>query len=374
MAESGDEVPLFFYSHLFLSRPELRSMFPVSMSAQRDKLFGALGRLVSSVDQFEENTAFLEQLGRDHRRFSVVADHYTTVGASLVATLEHFLGAAWTPELAADWTEAYGKIAKVMVHAADEAADTSPPWWVADVVGIEHRTLDVAVLQVRPQRPYAYKPGQSIALETSLCPRVWRYFSPANAPRDDGSIEFHVQLVAGGQVSGALVRSLRVGHTVRLAPPVGDRLTRHDGDDRDLLMVAGGTGLAPLRAVLEQIDHEWLSDRRAPDVHLVHGARSAWDLYEHSRLSALTRRPWFHYTEVVSDDPTYVGARGQVGTIAARSQLWRGRSVLVCGSPGMVTHAVEELTAAGAPSGDVRFEELGATSDARVHAGIRQVR
>jgi NAD(P)H-flavin reductase/hemoglobin-like flavoprotein len=370
VAESGDKVPLFFYSHLFLSRPELRTMFPVTMAAQRDKLVGALGRIVSNVDQLEEVTPFLKQLGRDHRRFAVIADHYDTVGASLLATVKHFMGSAWNNQLAAAWAEAYNRIADVMIDAAEESAATSPAWWAADVVGIEHRTLDVAVLQLHPQRPFTYAPGQSISVETSLCPRVWRYFSPANAPRDDGTIELHVQVVAGGQVSSALVHSVRPGHTVRLGPPVGNRLTRRTGDRRDILMVAGGTGLAPLRAVLEQIDQEWLADGVAPDVHLFHGARTSWDLYEHEQLRHLTRRPWFQYTGVASDDPAFPGPTGLVGAIAARSRQWRGRSAMICGSPGMVSHAVAELTAAGMPRNDLRFEELSTVAEP---PGPRQV-
>lgn len=67
VAKSGDEVPLFFYSHLFLSHPELREMFPVSMAAQRDKLVAALGAVVSNADQLDQVTPVLAQLGRDHR-------------------------------------------------------------------------------------------------------------------------------------------------------------------------------------------------------------------------------------------------------------------------------------------------------------------
>lgn len=62
---AGDDVPLYFYSHLFLSHPELRSMFPIQMTAQRDKLVAALGAEIDNV------VLLLEQLGRDHRRFSV---------------------------------------------------------------------------------------------------------------------------------------------------------------------------------------------------------------------------------------------------------------------------------------------------------------
>src|SRR6476619_3897346 len=152
VAKAGDEVPLFFYSHLFLSHPEVREMFPVSMAAQRDKLVGALGAVVSNATQLDEVVPFLQQLGRDHRRFSVVADHYSAVGASLLATLQHFLGAAWTSELAADWAEAYGLVATVMVQAAEDSAENSPAWWPGEVLGVDRRTMDVTIVQIHPEQ------------------------------------------------------------------------------------------------------------------------------------------------------------------------------------------------------------------------------
>ena len=198
-AESlGDEVPLFFYSHLFLSHPELRGMFPVSMATQRDRLVGALGRIVSSVDELGEVVGFIEQLGRDHRRFEVIAAHYNAVGASLLATLKHFLGDGWTDEVAADWAEAYGVIATVMVQAAEAAESTSPASWAGHVTAVDRRGMDLAVIQVRPEPQLSFVPGQSVAVEIPSRPRLWRYLSPANAPRADGTLEFHVQMVPGG--------------------------------------------------------------------------------------------------------------------------------------------------------------------------------
>ena len=220
VSKSGDEVPMFFYSHLFVSHPELRSMFPVSMVAQRDRLVGALGRIVSNVDQLDDVVGFIEQLGRDHRRFSVVTAHYSAVGASLLATLKHFLGAAWTDELAANWSEAYGLIATTMVQAAEGASETSPDWWDAEVISVERRTLDLAVVTVRPDQPMEYRPGQSMAVEVPQRPRLWRYLSPANAPKADGLIEFHVQLVDGGQVSSSIVRNLKAGDRIKLGSPL----------------------------------------------------------------------------------------------------------------------------------------------------------
>ena len=358
--KAGDEVPLFFYSHLFLAHPELRSMFPVSMAAQRDRLVGALGRIVSHVDELDEVVGFVEQLGRDHRRFNVIAAHYGAVGASLLVTLKHFLGSGWTAELAADWADAYGLIAKVMVQAAEQSEDTSPPSWAAEVLAVDRRSLDVAVVQVRPETELMFEPGQSVAVEAPQRPRTWRYLSPANAPRSNGTIEFHVQMVPGGPFSATILRSLRAGDTVRIGAPIGEALTLPEDNTRDLLMVAGATGLAPLRAHLERIDRAWEETGRAPRVHLFHGARYPWNLYEDKLMRALATRPWFDYTPVVSEDSTYPGERGLVGDVAA-AQDWTGRIALVCGSVPMVEHTTRLLEVRGMPQDDIKYEKFATT-------------
>src|SRR5439155_5449289 len=122
VASHGDQVPLFFYSTLFLAHPDTRDLFPVGMAAQRDRLVGALGRPVSQVDRAADLVPFLEQLGRDHRKFAVQAEHYPAVGAALLATLAHFLGPQWTDELAQDWSDAYTLVAQIMTTAAEDAA------------------------------------------------------------------------------------------------------------------------------------------------------------------------------------------------------------------------------------------------------------
>src|SRR5262245_43377926 len=358
VAKSGDEVPLYFYSHLFLSHPELRELFPIAMSGQRDRLVTALGRIVSNVHQLDDVVGFIQQLGRDHRRFSVVATNYDAVAASLLATLRQFLGASWTDSLAADWAAAYGLVAKTMIEAAEQDEDVAPAWWMADVTYVERRTTDVGIVQLKPHQEFPYEAGQSMAMEVPQRPRLWRYFSPANAPRPDGSIELHIQVVDGGQVSGSIVRSLKSGDTVKLGRPVGRMLTMNSAANRDLLLVAGGTGLSPFRALLEQIDNQWREAGSAPRVHLYHGAKMPWNLYAREEMTRLATRPWFDYTEVVSDDSTFPGARGKVGSAAARGS-WDGRLALGCCSLRMVEHTVSELTASGVPQSEIRSEELG---------------
>ena len=153
VAMHGDEVPLYFYSDLFLKHPDVRDMFPISMEAQREHLVGALMKIVSHVDSVQELTAFLQGLSRDHRKFGVVAVHYDAVGASLLATLEHFSGPAWTPELAADWNAAYELIASVMTSAASADEQLFPAWWRGTVVAHDRRRAmahDVVAHDWRP--------------------------------------------------------------------------------------------------------------------------------------------------------------------------------------------------------------------------------
>jgi ferredoxin-NADP reductase len=132
-----------------------------------------------------------------------------------------------------------------MFEAAEQAAGRAPAWWPAEVTAVQRRTPQIGVFTVRADYPYDYLPGQAVAVESERRPRVWRHLSPANPPRPEETIEFHVRAVPGGMLSPALVYQLQPGDTIRLGPPVGHALTGFRHTDRDLLLIAGGTGLAP---------------------------------------------------------------------------------------------------------------------------------
>jgi len=357
VARYGDQVPLFFYSTLFLSHPYTRGMFPVSMANQRDKLVTALGRVISHVDDLDAVVPTLQQLGRDHRKFAVVRDHYPAVGAALLATLEHFSGPDWTPELAKDWETAFGIVAQVMIEAADAAADT-PAWWEAVVVDHERRTVDVAVLRIRPSGRLPYQAGQSISIETPLRPRLWRYFSPASLPDHEGAFELHVRLIDGGPVSTALVHSTQLGDVLRLGPAVGDRLTLAGAGRGDLVLIAGGTGVAPMKAMLQQLRANG-GDRR---VHLFWGGRYHRELYDLPAMHALTEPlDWVRLVPCVSDEAA-IGGHVEGGTaieVALRHGPWPDHEIYVCGSPVMVRGTVKALGQAGIPAERVHVDELG---------------
>lgn len=355
VATYGDEVPLFFYSHLFLSHPELRDMFPVSMAGQRDRLLNALARIVADVSAQDALVPYLQGLGRDHRKFGTVAEHYPAVGASLLATLAHFNGPAWTEDLARDWTEAYTVIAQVMTESAAEDETVNPPWWGATVVGHERRTLDVAVLRIAPDAPLRYVPGQSVAVECEARPRIWRFYSMANAPRHDGTIDFHVRVIDGGSVSSALARSAGVGSRLRLGAPVGT-LRLDMASRRDIVLAAGSTGLAPLKAVIEQA--AGLAD--PPRTHLVFGARTAVDLYDLADLEKMAAQwPWLTVTPAVSDDPGYRGETGTVADVIGRRVRLADQDAYVCGSSAMVGATADRLQSLGMPGNHIYIEDFG---------------
>jgi NAD(P)H-flavin reductase/hemoglobin-like flavoprotein len=355
VAAHGDDVGMWFYSHLFLHYPETRDMFPPSMARQRGRLLDALGRIVSNVDRVGDLVPYLQDLGRDHRKFGTLAPHYPAVGDSLVATLRHYSGGAWTDRLEADWTAAYGIVANAMVAAADEAAKTEPPYWEAEVVDVQRRTFDITVLRIRTQEPVPYLAGQSLAVEaTELLPREWRWYTPANPPGTT-EIELHARLLSGGPVSTMLVRRAAPGDRLRLGPPIG-RLTIDGDSSRPLLMIAGSTGLAPMKALIGQLAAAGEGRR----THLFFGARTVREVYDAEALDALAaKHDWLTVVTAVSDDSRWHGEQGLVGEVAVGAADWTEHDAYVCGSPQMVEATVKLLVANGVPEERIRFDEFG---------------
>lgn len=355
VAMHGDAVPLFFYSDLFLRHPQTRDLFPVSMAVQRDSFVTALAKIVSDVGNFGELEPYLRDLGRDHRKFGTVPEHYEAVGTSLLATLAHFSGDTWTPDLAADWKAAYQLASQVMIEAAREDEAARPAAWDATVVAHELRRFDIAVFRVTTSEPLDYLPGQSVSIQSEARSRIWRLYSVANAPRDDQTMDFHVRTIDGGAVSTVLTRGLNVGDRLTVGPAVGT-LTYDSGSGRDVLLIGQSTGLAPLKAIAEQA----CCLSRPPRVHLFHGARTADGLYDLPALEKMAASfPWLTVVPAVPDEPGYRGERGQLPDVVARRGSWRDHDAYVAGPAPMVEAILARLTALGLPASQIHVEDFG---------------
>lgn len=352
----GDEVPLFFYSDLFIKHPEVRDMFPVSMQAQRGHFVDALVKIVANADSSSDLSMFLEGLGRDHRKFGALAEHYEAVGASLLATLQYYSGPSWTPELQADWRAAYEVISACMIASAQADEQLRPAWWRGKVVSRERRSFEVSVLHVQPEPELSYLAGQSVAIESPSRPRLWRYYSMANAPRADGLLEFHVRLIDGGAVSMALTDKAAAGSELRLGPPIGVLTLKQPVPDRSLLLIAGSTGLAPLKAMVDQLT----THPQPPSVQLFFGARKADGLYDLDSLEKIAaEHSWLTVTPVVTSDPRFDGATGNLPDVVARHGDWSAHDAYLAGPSQMVHDTAARLVATGMPQDQVHIEDFG---------------
>ncbi|MGH3243628.1 MAG: FAD-binding oxidoreductase, partial [Spirillospora sp.] len=135
----------------------------------------------------------------------------------------------------------------------------------------DRRAGDLAVLTLRPERPLPFRAGQHVTVQTPRWPRVWRPYWIANAPRPDGTLRLHVRALPGGWVSGALVRHTAPGDTVLLGPATGP-MALDPRSERGLLLIGGGTGLAPMKALAEQAVTTGVPGR---DLRAGHGHRAA---------------------------------------------------------------------------------------------------
>lgn len=230
------------------------------------------------------------------------------------------------------------------------------PWWRAEVVENYQPCDGIAILTVRPWRRLPYRPGQAVPVRTPWHPGRWRWYSPANAPRPDGTIELHVRAVPAGTVSRSLVHRVRPGEPIWLGPPVETGLRL--GAGRDLLLVAGGTGLAPLRALVEQV----AADPAGRRVTLVVGARTFAELYDAIALDRLQcAHDWLTIVPAFSDDPDAEPAeRGDALTIAL-DHLRPDQDVYVCGPPAMLAASRLRLLAAGVSADRVHLPDGGRT-------------
>lgn len=251
-----------------------------------------------------------------------------------------------------------------MIDAAALNERHAPPWWHAEVVEHERRTTDTAVITLRPDRPYPFRAGQYTSVETPWWPRVWRRYSFACAPRADGLLTLHVKAVPAGWVSGALVNRAQPGHVLRLGAPAGTMVANHQSDN-GLLCLGGGTGIAPIKALVEEVAE--YGRRRMVDVF--YGARSRHGLYDLETMLRLEAdHPWLSVHPVVGDGfPVRAGElTGQVPDVIRGSGTWSAYDGYVSGPPDMVRSGVDALRGVGIPGERIRydaFEELAIAGD-----------
>jgi NAD(P)H-flavin reductase/hemoglobin-like flavoprotein len=337
----------YFYGHLFAAEPEIRAVFPAAMDAQRQRFYRALCRIAATGPG--RLTSDLAALGRGHRKYGVRKEHYDAFRASLQATFRRF-----APQ--ARWEDAFDRAVDVMVAAAEEDAADAPAWWTAEVIDRRTPVPQVAVLTLRPDAPLSYLPGQHVSVQTPHWPRVWRRYSIANAPREDGTLTIHVRAVPGGLVSTSLLHA-SPGDTLVLGRAEGT-MTADTASSRDVLCLAGGTGLAPVKAIAEAIGRTSFPGSRR-EITLYFGARTEYFLYDLPALRAMELDyPWLQVVPVTSDQAGLDIMHGAIPDIVAATP-WTDRDVYISGPDPMIVNTVSALRNLGAPPERLHYDLPG---------------
>lgn len=190
-----------------------------------------------------------------------------------------------------------------------------------------------------------YRPGQYMNI--LLPDGSARSFSMASPPRADGTqIDFHIRRIPGGRFTDSVLASAAPGMPLQIEAPLGS-FCYHEEDYRPLLMVATGTGLAPIKAILESL----LDNPDCPPVKLYWGMRTEADLYMRDVIESWKDRLYeFEFVPVLSRaDPSWTGRRGHVqDAVAEDYEDLSEHAIYLCGSPAMVAEAKAVFAQLGA--------------------------
>ena len=238
---------------------------------------------------------------------------------------------------------------------------------VLAVAGIERPTPEVLWLKLAPVKPgecfCEFTPGQYIELWQPESTHLSRSYSIANAPHGDGSIVLHIRRVDGGRFTAWAFDGMKVGDHLQARGPLG-AFTMRTPATTPLLFIAGGTGLAPVLALIEQ---QVRFDAKR-DMVLLWGMRRNSDFYALDALrDLLALAPGLHVRLVaeLADDAARASERMtfEVGTVldavARDPAVLTGRDLYIAGPPAMLRDLTHALTAQGIDSGRQHIDSFG---------------
>jgi naphthalene 1,2-dioxygenase ferredoxin reductase component len=238
-------------------------------------------------------------------------------------------------------------------------ADSGPPIREFDtiVTSVRRHSPSIVEIVVRADPPIDYRAGQYFDwVLPGIAPH--RSFSAANRP-GTSRIEFHVRVYPGGRVSQRVARGeLMAGDVLTLHGPFGSAGLSAD-EYRPAILVAGGTGLAPIKSVLD----EAFARGSSRSLQFFYGTRRREDLYHLETMTAwASKHPNFSFVPVLSDEPKasdWTGERGMVTEAVARDVTDAfGAEAFLCGPPPMIDAAIPLLRKLGVDNADIHYDKF----------------
>ena len=230
------------------------------------------------------------------------------------------------------------------------------------VVSQDKLTHDITRLRVQLDEALAYKAGQFADISIESLSGVSRSYSFATPVQPDSQVSFFVRRVPGGVFSSAINDGIVVGQSVTIDGPAGDFWLRPS--DAPILLVAGGSGLAPVLALLKDAVAHGVSR----PVALLFGAREERDLYALDEIQEIARQ-WlgpFKFIPVLSAAAADASWRGERGLVIDKIPmvLAAGTHAYLCGPPPMIDSAVALLKLHGVPAEYIHADRFTTLQDA----------
>lgn len=383
------------------SAPSLRAELPRDLDEQYAilvRLYRAtLTRVEESAgrrDEVESVLTLYRDLGLDLAKYSVTDEQFEQFGEVMAEALAAVAGKEWTPALEKTQRQFYSIVTRALADGARESAaelGSDQLLVSAEVVDVQRPTRGLAVVRLLTDVPMDYLPGQYLSVLTPYKHAVWRRYSPSIPTNPARQIEFHIRAVPGGVLSPSLVSMVAPGDRWVLSTPLGElEIARNPapvpppvpgkpapprptvrGDHQDVLIIAGGTGIAPIRSLLLDLSRH--ADN--PRVHLFYGAKYPGELYDLPALISMsTHSPWLTIQPVAEEreDPWWLDTSGaapipqtlhrftygRLDEVVTAYGGWGDRQIILSGPPGMLAATKKALIARGAPEGAIQHDPL----------------
>ncbi len=231
----------------------------------------------------------------------------------------------------------------------------------ARVSSLERLAPDVVRLRLQLPATEAvqYRAGQY--MDVLLRSGDRRSYSMANAPHtvtgDTKLIELHIRHMPGGQFTDHVFGAMKEKDILRVEGPFGSFALR-EASSLPMILLASGTGFAPIKAMLEHMDHQGI----ARTAHLYWGGRRPQDVYLNEWIEAFAQsHPWLTYIPVVSDATAQDHWTGRTGFVH-RAVLQdhpdlSGHEVYACGAPIVIDSAKKDFVALAGLDPDLFFAD-----------------
>lgn len=258
-------------------------------------------------------------------------------------------------ELLVDITETMDDLTEEQYRAGQQVQEH-----VVTVDRFEALTRDIRWLGLRLEEPadMTFMAGQYVEVAVPGSTDEWRSYSMANAPQESDRVDLIIKVIPGGRFSSALEDKVRLGDTMRLRGPFGQFGVRLS--HRPMIIVAGGSGMAPILAMLK--DLAITGNQR--ELAFFYGARTDRDLFLLEELDRFaSQHPWFTFVPALSEPngnvETWKGETGLVAEVLARNiPSTKGYEAYLCGPPPMIDAAIDVLLTSGCKERHIYFDRF----------------